>query len=313
MKILVVNRPWFIPALKKLGHKTLFLTQSLDKLSKKYNLEKNFDLILIFGCSTENRWWEWIEEKKSGIFNNLKIKKVYWEMEAGEKVGEKFECRYNWTQEKGYKFDIILWTNPDYMKYYNHPNQYWMPHAFDSKIWKPYNFGEKINKYNNLGKWIDVGFIGNKTERFAKEFIRLLRKKPSIKLYKGLGDYRMVNLCKIVCNKGSVTYKSNDLNCRPFEILGCKRFLLTNALPRQGQNILFKNKKHLVEFNNEGEFVDLALYYLKHEKEREKIARQGYEHVMRHHTYLHRVRDIMNLIQKNKVKWKWPPVYIKNI
>lgn len=85
MKILVINRPWFIPALKKLGHKTLFLTQSLDKLSKRINLEKNFDLILVFGCSTKNRWWEWIEGKKPGIFNNLKIKKVYWEMEAGKK------------------------------------------------------------------------------------------------------------------------------------------------------------------------------------------------------------------------------------
>lgn len=182
------------------------------------------------------------------------------------------------------------------MKYFDHPNQYWMPHAFDPEVWKP----------QNNEKWIDVGFIGNKTERFAKEFIKLLRKKPSIKIYKGLGDSNIVNLCKIVCNKGSITYGANDLNCRPFEILGCKRFLLTNALPNQGQNILFKNKKHLVEYNNSEEFVNLVFYYLKHETEREKIAKEGYNLVMRHHTYLHRARDIMNLIEKGKVKWRWP-------
>lgn len=85
MRIIILNRPWFIPAFKKLGHKTLFLTQGLDKLSKKINLEKNFDLILIFGCSTKNRWWEWVEGKKPGIFNSLKIKKFIGKWKPGKK------------------------------------------------------------------------------------------------------------------------------------------------------------------------------------------------------------------------------------
>lgn len=103
---------------------------------------------------------------------------------------------------------------------------------------------------------------------------------------------------KIVLGMHSVNTSKTMMSMRTFEVLGCGAFYLTQWTPAIEN--LFENRKHLVWSKSAEETVDLVNYYLKHEREREKIARQGQEYVYRYHTYLHRAKDVMRVIEKGR-------------
>lgn len=66
-----------------------------------------------------------------------------------------------------------------------------------------------------------------------------------------------------------------DVNPRTFEILGCRSFQLIDA--GHLKNIDLQSGKHLVEYVNDEDLCKKIDYYLIHEKEREEIAKNGYE------------------------------------
>lgn len=78
---------------------------------------------------------------------------------------------------------------------------------------------------------------------------------------------------------------------RAFDIMGCGGFLLTNF-----QSDLLEYFESDVDFVYYTDYEDLLAkvdYYLAHDKEREKIAKNGYEKVKVYHTFEERVRDFI--------------------
>lgn len=85
------------------------------------------------------------------------------------------------------------------------------------------------------------------------------------------------------------------INYRTFEALACKTFLLsdyTNELEK-----LFENKRDLVMAYDEKEIIELAQYYLDNEIERDKIAANGYEKVIKNHTFKQRAKQVYDVIK----------------
>lgn len=85
---------------------------------------------------------------------------------------------------------------------------------------------------------------------------------------------------------------------RVWDVLGAGGFLLTNfqaELP-----MYFENGKHLVWFSSEEELKEKALYYsdTRHERERQAIARAGYELVKKEHTYRKRIRQMLEMAEE---------------
>jgi spore maturation protein CgeB len=68
---------------------------------------------------------------------------------------------------------------------------------------------------------------------------------------------------------------------------------MTSYVP--GIEKYFKNKTHLVWYNNQEDFFNLIEEYLSKPAERLRIARQGYEFVHQHHTFHHFVERVLNL------------------
>jgi len=87
-----------------------------------------------------------------------------------------------------------------------------------------------------------------------------------------------------------------------FEALGCGSFLLTNELPPEDR--LFEDRVHLVYYNDDN-IEDLIEYYLVHEEEREVVARQGRDEVIRNHTCVHRIEQILRDVLEPAAR---PPV-----
>jgi len=87
------------------------------------------------------------------------------------------------------------------------------------------------------------------------------------------------------------------LPLRVFDVLGAGGFLLTNFQPELPQ--YFENGKDLVWFTSERELIEKAGYYLAHEKERERIARNGREKVRRFHTYMQRITQMLDILERD--------------
>ena len=82
---------------------------------------------------------------------------------------------------------------------------------------------------------------------------------------------------------------------RVYEVLACRSFLLVDN--QKDVKSLFQDGKHLVIYRNIEDLREKVTYYLNQHKEREKIASQGYEEVVRKHTYLHRLKEMFSVIE----------------
>ncbi|MBA1336864.1 MAG: hypothetical protein HPY66_3300 [Firmicutes bacterium] len=81
-----------------------------------------------------------------------------------------------------------------------------------------------------------------------------------------------------------------------FEVPACNTLLMAkgnNDLPELG----YINGENFIECNEEN-FYDLAMYYLKHDDERERIAKNGYIMTHKKHTDRVRVSQFLSMIEK---------------
>ena len=141
-------------------------------------------------------------------------------------------------------------------------------------------------------KDIDVLFIGNMLKR-RKEWTDEIGKHCL--LHKAVGVYgeemlRLINRAKIVLNIHSEEFLDTEI--RVFEVLGCRRFLLTEKLSVENP---FTDRKHLVECTDLEDMIRQIQYYLEHDAEREQIAEQGYIEAIEKHTYKRRAEDLATL------------------
>ncbi len=81
---------------------------------------------------------------------------------------------------------------------------------------------------------------------------------------------------------------------RIFEVLACGAFLICDR--QRDVLALFNDGKHLVTFENSSDLVNKVKYFLNHPGERNLIAKQGHEEVLRNHTYVHRVETLLSCL-----------------
>jgi hypothetical protein len=81
---------------------------------------------------------------------------------------------------------------------------------------------------------------------------------------------------------------------RIFEAMSCGSMVITRRMP-SGQEELFTEGVHFVTFENEQDLLDKVQYYLTHDDERARIARDGHAEVLRHHTLDRRAAEMLEL------------------
>ena len=80
---------------------------------------------------------------------------------------------------------------------------------------------------------------------------------------------------------------------RAFDIMGCGGFLLTNY--QADFNDYFIPDEDYVYFDSKNDLIEKAGYYLRHDEERNKIAKSGYEKVKEYHNYDIRVKEMLRI------------------
>ncbi len=142
---------------------------------------------------------------------------------------------------------------------------------FDLKIWGP--GWKKLPPENPLGKK-------------ARE--RMLKPEEWRKIFSGV----KINIVIHYQDGRTPCYQASP---RIYEVLACQGFLLVDDQKDVKQ--LFDDGKHLVIFNNAKDLIEKIVHYLHHPEQRQKIAQQGHEEVIRKHTYLHRIREMLSVIE----------------
>ncbi len=119
-----------------------------------------------------------------------------------------------------------------------------------------------------------------------------------------------------VVNRGRVDYydempyvfKTTDINLnitlrsirkgiplRAMDIMGCGGFLLTNY--QEDLLRFFEPGEDYVYYEGIQDLLNKTEYYLTHEEERKKIAENGYRKVKEAHSYCHRLREILEIVE----------------
>jgi spore maturation protein CgeB len=89
-----------------------------------------------------------------------------------------------------------------------------------------------------------------------------------------------------------------QVKARPFEILGCKAFLISGYA--DNMNDYYENGKEIVYFDGTGtDLAEKIRYYLDREALREKIAEAGYARTLKEHTYERRFKELFHKIGLN--------------
>ena len=95
----------------------------------------------------------------------------------------------------------------------------------------------------------------------------------------------------------NITLRSilSGIPLRAFEIMGAGGFLLTNYQPDFDD--CFIAGEDYVFYESVDDMMNKIEYYLVHEDERKQIAENGLNRIRDNHTYLHRVKEMLNNIE----------------
>lgn len=122
--------------------------------------------------------------------------------------------------------------------------------------------------------------------------------------YCGSVDYwsempKVFRMSKINLNFTIPNIKSG-IPLRIWDVLGCGSFLLTNyqaEIP-----YYFKEGEDLICFDGLEDLCEKVGYYLEHEEERKRIAWNGYRKVREKHSYIERIRTILDTVAGEDAK-----------
>ena len=229
-----------------------------------------------------------------------------------------------WSRYYALFFDLIIQSPPMQKNYLNEGIPYSAFH-FDYNTYKL--------EPMNIEKKYDISFIGRpKADRV--EIARFL-KKNGIKIalfgwgwheYSDLKDIyygpldqadytKVINQSKINLNftKAGFSEEQQHFNMkgRFFEVALCKAFQLIEYYP--GLEQFFKDKYDVGYYRDNNDLLNKIKYYLKNEKEREKIAEQSYKTVI---TKFNREKDLIKKFSDlfgGKIKGILLPEYSKRI
>lgn len=194
--------------------------------------------------------------------------------------------------------------------------------GLDNKFFRPLNLEKKY----------DITFIGlplsDKSLRY--EYIKFLKNKGvKIKLFGWAWDkypefkdiysgpleskemIKILNQSKInLCFSRNV-YGEPHLKGKVFEGGACKTFVLTEYCKDYLE--LFKEGKEIIMFKGEDDLLKKIDYYLKNEKEREKIANLAYKKIMEKYNLEEQLKNIFKEISKKEKKHRELPKLNKKV
>ena len=167
----------------------------------------------------------------------------------------------------------------------------------------PYSVDTSIFYDRHLEKSFDVASpitIRNKYHRRLTNLINQL----DIKTVTGQAIFdeyiKRINETKIIVANNQ---KYHQLSFKYTEVIACGTLMMGDK-PSDFDRLGFKDGEHLILYNNFDDLKDKIGYFLKHDQEREAIAKNGMEFVRKYHSNRVRIAEFIEMIQTRKqINW----------
>jgi len=153
---------------------------------------------------------------------------------------------------------------------------------------------ERIQLLEYLGTHLDIAIWGPGVESLPET--SAIRRHHQGNAW-GREMYRILRRSKIALNHHIGVAASYANNCRLYEATGAGAMLITDW--KENLHEIFEPGKEVAAYHNAEECVELIKYYLKHDNEREAIARAGQQRTLQEHTYQRQMKKLIGLIQKH--------------
>ena len=187
-------------------------------------------------------------------------------------------------------FDFVFLAQKAYV-------QPMMQAGIKNVIWLPLACDPEIHGKVKVDKEFDVGFVGSISSTLdrRKNLLDKIRKKFDLNCQRKFMDEMAEHYSKsrVIFNNAI----NNDLNMRVFEALCSGSLLVTDSAPGSGLEEFFKDKEHLVIYNDEN-LEEIVSHYLKNKLERERISSEGRREVLAKHTYGHRTEWMIQVLNE---------------
>ncbi|HUW18478.1 MAG TPA: glycosyltransferase [Sedimentisphaerales bacterium] len=191
-----------------------------------------------------------------------------------------------------------------------------VPNPCDPDIQRPYEVGEEWK--------IDIVFTGKAEHRRLGleagrdidryNLLRRLSKMPNAKMYGCFGNPRVEGIETSYAISGAKIALSinivNDVRLyhsdRLINCLSCGAFVLAKRVP--DTDLLFEDGVHLRYFDDSDDFFELADWYLKHDDERQRIAKAGMEKAHREFNCVKIAQYVLDLVNKGTYEAPWAEI-----
>ncbi|UFU00035.1 glycosyltransferase [Radiobacillus kanasensis] len=193
--------------------------------------------------------------------------------------------------------DVFLETYPEYEK-----KMEWFPHFVQLDLYKDYGLEKDINllimgavnEYYPLRQKIIKAYEGDSDFVYhSHPGYRNFNKEEEDEKMIGEKYAKEINRSKIMFTCPSVLHYPVQ---KYFEALACKTLLLAPTF-KELEDLGFIPDYHFVAIN-EDNFQKKADYYLKDEKERQKITEQGYAFIREKHSIEHRTLQLVQTLKR---------------
>jgi spore maturation protein CgeB len=175
----------------------------------------------------------------------------------------------------------------------------WLPWSVDTSVFRDYGFKRKY----------DVTFLGSVNPYYPlrQRILETLSKIPNINFFTkkhpgqwGLNPRKHLireKYAKVITQSKILIFGTSILNypvSKFFEGMACNTLVMA-PMPLDGEDLHFHPGFNFVEINKEN-FVEKIKYYLRHENERQEIAKRGVETVKRYHTVEIRAKQLVDYL-----------------
>ena len=169
-------------------------------------------------------------------------------------------------------------------------NAFWWNHFADTSIYKPLDTSPKYAAVCSRGMNRGAPIIDNIARKLPHDVVNQNG-------WEGKHHNEFLNSGYIVLQQS----RYGEITRRIFEGMAAGRMVLTDRLNlSRGLNELFDEGEDIVYYGSEAECVNKIGYYCSNHKERERIAKNGYDKVLRNHTVANRVDFIIGMWQRYK-------------
>lgn len=220
---------------------------------------------------------------KSSFLNKSQFPQAVWIYESGDDP----QCfNYNLQKVQTGNYDLIMSPDIRAVREYNNLGfkAIWSPHFAD-----PLFLGEEIKpKYDAIT-----------SRHFSEPFFAELKIKLGERFYarnEFINEKNHLSFLK----QGKIVIQNSkykEISRRIFEGMLANRLVIADRPdPTTEISLLFEENKDIVYFDNLEDCVEKINFYIKNNKEQQKIALSGYNKVLKQHTIKKRIEKLMSLV-----------------